>query len=172
MILKSKETNRLFYFSFLIVLLPFWACSNSNKGKDESTDPGFNRGGYISPPSSLLDGVRPEANWIWDSGESNPRNYFLYVRKSFTLEESALEANAYISASDFAELYINGQYVDRVPTNPDPEYQTYEEIDLLPYLEVGVNTIAALVYNAGEGLHHRMDARGGFFFQARSESVV
>ena len=56
--------------------------------------------------------------------------------------------------------------MDRVPTNPDPEYQTYEEIDLLPYLKQGTNTIAALVYNAGEGLHHRMDARGGFFFQA------
>ena len=166
MTLKRKETNRLFYFSFLIFLLSFWGCSNSSKGKDKSTDPGFNRGGHISPPSSLLDGVQAEANWIWDSGESNPRNYFLYVRKSFTLEESALEANAYISASDFAELYINGQYVDRMPTNPDPEYQTYEEVNLLPYLKVGVNTIAALVYNAGEGLHHRMDARGGYFFQA------
>lgn len=54
-----------------------------------------------------------------------------------------------------------------MPTNPDPEYQTYEVIDLTPYLKPGANTITALVYNAGEGMHHRMDARGGFFFQAR-----
>jgi len=110
--------------------------------------------------------VKPEANWIWNSGQINPKNYYLYVRKSFSLRNSVHEARAYISASSFAELYINGQYVDRVPTNPDPEYQTYEEIDLTPYLQEGKNTIAALVYNAGEGLHHRMDARGGFFFQA------
>ncbi|MEA3463168.1 MAG: family 78 glycoside hydrolase catalytic domain [Bacteroidota bacterium] len=114
----------------------------------------------------MLDGVQPEASWIWDSGEINPYNYYLHVRKSFELDNSPIEARAFISAHAFAELYINGAYVDRVPTNPDPEYQTYEEIDLVPYLQKGTNTIAALVYNPGKGLHHRMDARGGFFFQA------
>jgi hypothetical protein len=140
----------------------------SNKTNVEnivSTEFEINGGGYIIPPSHLLDGVQPEANWIWDSGEINPRNYFLHVRKSFSLNSSVQEAKAYISAYSFAELYINGKYIDRVPTNPDPEYQTYEEIDLVPYLKKGANTIAALVYCAGEGLHHRMDARGGFFFQ-------
>ena len=125
-----------------------------------------NGDGFISTPSHLLDGLEPEANWIWDSGEINPRNYFLHVRKNFSLNNSVKDAKAFISAYSFAELYINGKYVDRVPTNPDPEYQTYEEIDLTSYLKKGTNTIAALVYNAGEGLHHRMDARGGFFFQA------
>jgi len=86
--------------------------------------------------------------------------------KVFTLRNPVKEARAFISAFAFAELYINGQYLDRVPANPDPEYQTYKEIDLMPYLNKGANTIAALVYNVGEGLHHRMDARGGFFFQA------
>jgi hypothetical protein len=123
-------------------------------------------GGFIISPSDLLNGEKPEANWIWDSGEPNPRNYFLHARKSFELEGDPKTAKAYISAFSFAELYINGQYIDRVPTNPDPEYQTYEEIDLASYLHAGTNTIAALIYNAGEGLHHRMDGRGGFFFQA------
>jgi len=154
----------------LIWISIFQACNpESNRTEAEDTDRteiGINVDGYISPPSHLIDGVQPEANWIWDSGELNPRNYYLYVRKSFSLPNSILEAKAYISAYAFAELYINGQYVDRLPTNPDPEYQTYEEIDLSPYLKEGENTIAALVYNAGEGLHHRMDARGGFFFQA------
>ncbi len=135
-------------------------------GDTNQTESGINEYGYISPPSHLLDGIQPEASWIWDSGEINPRNYYLYVRKSFELKKPPVEARAFISAHAFAELYINGAYVDRVPTNPDPEYQTYEEIDLAPYLKKGTNTIAALVYNPGEGLHHRMDARGGFFFQA------
>ncbi len=166
MINKSKKRSRLFYFSILIFSIVFWSCGNIKNGPIIDKEFEFSGGGYIIPPSLLLDGEAPKANWIWDSGEANPRNYFLHVRKSFSLNKLAVEANAYISAYAFAELYINGKYVDRVPTNPDPEYQTYEEMDLLPYLKEGTNTIAALVYNAGEGLHHRMDARGGFFFQA------
>src|SRR5680860_563021 len=61
--------------------------------------------GYICSPSHLLDGVKPEANWIWNSGQINPKNYYLYVRKSFSLRNSVHEARAYISASSFAELY-------------------------------------------------------------------
>lgn len=141
-------------------------CLSQSNGIKDGIKIRSNGDGFISTPSHLLDGLEPEANWIWDSGEINPRNYFLHVRKSFSLNNSVKDAKAFISAYSFAELYINGKYVDRVPTNPDPEYQTYEEIDLTPYLKKGTNTIAALVYNAGEGLHHRMDARGGFFFQA------
>ena len=154
----------------LIIASFFHSCrSESDRIEAEDTDRteiGINGDGYISPPSHLLDGIQPEASWIWDSGEINPRNYYLHVRKSFELKRSPIEARAFISAHAFAELYVNGSYVDRVPTNPDPEYQTYEEIDLAPYLRKGKNTIAALVYNPGVGLHHRMDARGGFFFQA------
>ncbi len=158
----------------IILAVLFFACialsctqqGNKKVKTKDTTEFKFSGGGYILPPSHLLDGITPEASWIWDSGEINPRNYYLHVRKSFTLNSSVKEARAFISAFAFAELYINGQYIDRVPTNPDPEYQTYEEIDLTHYLKKGTNTIAALVYNAGEGLHHRMDARGGFFFQA------
>lgn len=152
---------------FIVICISILSCSNESNVK--STDRavfGYKEGGYILPPSHLLNEVQPEANWIWDSGEIKPGNYYLHVRKSFALNNPIQEARAFISAFSFAELYINGQYIDRVPTNPDPEYQTYEEIDLTPYLKKGTNTIAALIYNAGEGLHHRLDARGGFFFQA------
>lgn len=145
-------------FAFLLFFAVMQQCFSQNHDNKE--------GEYILPPSHLLNGIMPEAKWIWDSGEINPRNYYLHVRRKFNLPNAVKEAKAYISAFAFAELYINGQYIDRVPTNPDPEYQTYEALDLTPYLKTGINTIAALVYNAGEGLHHRMDARGGFFFQA------
>lgn len=145
------------YLTLLIVILTGWGCNNNRDRIDDT---------YILAPSQSLHGADPEANWIWDSGEANPRNYFLYARKTFSLPAPAREARAFISAHAFAELYINGEYIDRLPTNPDPEYQTYEEIDLIPFLKEGINSIAVLVYNTGEGLHHRMDARGGFFFQA------
>ncbi len=153
------------YYSKIVLVfcILLFACNNKH---DKQADKSGSRAGSISAPSNLLNGTQPEAYWVWDSGEINPRNYYLYVRKSFTLSNSVVKTKAYISAYAFAEIYINGQYVDRVPTNPDPEFQTYEEIDLTQYLKKGKNTIAALIYNAGEGLHHRMDARGGFFFQA------
>jgi len=119
----------------------------------------------IAPPSKLLDNQKPEANWIWDSGQDNPRNYYLLVRKTFNLDQIPVKAQAFISAYAFADVYINGKLVDRCPMNCDPEYQVYEKFDLSGYFRKGQNTIAALVYNFGTGMHHRINGRGGFFFQ-------
>ena len=149
---KTKATVLIFFSIFQI-------CFSQNKISS--------KGGFISPISKSFEGQEPEAYWIWDSGDPNPKNYFLHIRKTINLNRLIKEAKVYVSAFSFAEIYINGVYIDRVPTNPDPEYQTYEEIDISPYLKLGKNTIAALVFNAGEGLHHRMKGRGGFFFQAK-----
>jgi len=120
----------------------------------------------VSAPSALLDSRKPIANWIWDSGPDNPGNYYLLLRKTVELEQAPSIAQAYISAFAFAHVYINGKLVDRVPMNCDPEFQVYEKFDLTSYFRKGENTIAALVYNYGIGMHHRINGRGGFFFQA------
>ena len=60
----------------------------------------------IAPPSKLLDNQKPEANWIWDSGQDNPRNYYLLVRKTFNLDQIPVKAQAFISAYAFADVYI------------------------------------------------------------------
>ena len=121
----------------------------------------------ISPPSSLLDGKNPKANWIWNSGEDNPKNYYLLIRKTIELKKVPTEAKAFISAYSYADVYINGKLVERCPTNCDPEYQVYEQYDLSGYFQKGKNTISALVYNFGVGMSHRINARGGFFFQGK-----
>ena len=149
---KTKATVLIFFSIFQI-------CLSQNKISS--------KGGFISLISKSFEGQEPEAYWIWDSGDPNPKNYYLHIRKTINLNRLIKEAKVYVSAFSFAEIYINGVYIDRVPTNPDPEYQTYEEIDISPYLKLGKNTIAALVFNAGEGLHHRMNGRGGFFFQGK-----
>ncbi|MEN6452745.1 MAG: alpha-L-rhamnosidase C-terminal domain-containing protein [Prolixibacteraceae bacterium] len=121
----------------------------------------------ISVPSGLLDGKTPVANWIWDSGEDNPINYYLMVRKTIELKQVPSEANAFISACSYSDVYVNGKLVERCPTNCDPEYQVYEQYDLSGYFRKGENTISALVYNFGLGMSHRINARGGFFFQGK-----
>ena len=77
-----------------------------------------------------------------------------------------VKAKAFISAYAYADVYINGKLVDRCPMNCDPEYQVYEKFDLTGYFHKGKNIVAALVYNFGIGMHHRINGRGGFFFQA------
>ncbi|MEI6677064.1 MAG: family 78 glycoside hydrolase catalytic domain, partial [Mariniphaga sp.] len=120
----------------------------------------------IAPPSQLLDNEKPEASWILDSGTENPRNYYLLVRKTIDLQQIPNEAKAFISAFAYADVYINGKLVDRCPMNCDPEFQVYEKFDLTGYFRKGKNTIAAVVYNFGTGMHHRLNGRGGFFFEA------
>ncbi|MDD4645159.1 MAG: family 78 glycoside hydrolase catalytic domain, partial [Bacteroidales bacterium] len=71
-------------------------------------------------------------------------------------------------AYTISDIYINGKLVDRCPMNCDPEYQVYEKFDLTPYFRKGENTISAVVYNFGIGMHHRINARGGFFFQGKA----
>lgn len=121
----------------------------------------------IAAPSVLLNNQKPTAHWIWDSGPDNPLNYYLLIRKTFELQQIPTEAEAFISAFAFADVYINGKLVDRFPTNCDPEFQVYEKFDLSGYFKKGTNTISALVYNFGTGMHHRINGRGGFFFQAK-----
>ncbi len=121
----------------------------------------------ISKTSLTLDGVKPLANWIWDSGEENPRNYYLLVRKSFKLDNVPLSAVAFISAYAYADVYINGKLFERCPINSDPEYQNYDKFNIASYLQKGENTITAVVQNFGIGLHSQINARGGFFFQAK-----
>ncbi len=119
----------------------------------------------ISPTSLLLDTKEPEASWVWDSGKENPRNYYLLMRKTIDLDQVPTTAKAFISAFAYADVYINGRLVDRCPMNCDPEFQVYEKFDLTGYFHPGKNTISALVYNFGTGMHHRINGRGGFFFQ-------
>lgn len=136
-----------------------------------SVDKGGFGSGYISLPSSQLDGIKPEANWIWDFGAINPENYYLYIRKVITLDNPVSRASAFISASSFAQLYINGKFVERVPVKSDPECQVYDHFDVGSYFVRGDNTIAVLVYHYGVGMHHDMNARGGFFFQGLIEDT-
>src|SRR5687768_580199 len=66
----------------------------------------WGKNAYISQTSSTLDGVKPIANWIWDSGPENPRNYYLLVRKTFNIDRIPLDAITYISAFAYADVYI------------------------------------------------------------------
>ncbi len=146
----------------ILLVCPF----NFLNGNTQSIVQNQKTKGTIAPPSALLDGQKATAHWIWSPGEANPRNQYLLVRKTVKLNEKPDSIMAYISAFAVADVYINGKLVDRCPMNCDPEYQVYEKFNLTSLFQKGENTISAIVYNYGIGMHHRINARGGFFFQA------
>ena len=149
-------------FVLVAATLTFKVAAQSNDSANR-----WGKGASISTASPTLNGVKPLASWIWDSGATNPQNYYLLVRKSFNLEKLPQDAAAFISAYAYADVYINGKLLERCPMNCDPEYQCYDHFNILSHLHKGENVISAVVQNFGVGLHSQMNARGGFFFQAK-----
>ncbi len=162
-----NQNKVLFSAVAVIVLLAEFAGPESIYAQNEQLQNRWGKNAYISKTTSTLDGVKPMANWIWDSGSENPRNYYLLVRKTFNIDRVPLDAITYISAFAYADVYINGKLFERCPMNSDPEYQNYDKFDIASYLKKGENCIAAVVHNFGVGLHSQMNARGGFFLQSK-----
>lgn len=85
------------------------------------------------------------ASWIWT--ESCAEDSYVAFRKTFTLDQAAPSATAFISAVDKYVLWVNGELVvldgslKRGPTPYDSYYDTVE----LTNLKQGENTIAVLV---------------------------
>jgi len=51
------------------------------------------------------------AKWIWNSGEANPTNYFLMLRKTFHIESRPDSAVLHITSANRYKLFINGKYI-------------------------------------------------------------
>ena len=157
---KPTRSIRIFFVILFFCLSFVFFQANAQKRIKNDNIPS------ISAPSLLLNNQKPTASWIWDSGQDNPRNYYLLIRKTIDLEQIPNDAKAYISAFAYADVYINGKLIDRCPMNCDPEFQVYEKYDLTSYFRKGKNIISAIVYNFGTGMHHRINGRGGLFFQS------
>ena len=56
-----------------------------------------------------------EANWIWCQGEAVPENFYLYCRKSVTLDDMPAHATVHVTADSRYKFFINGQFVGRGP---------------------------------------------------------
>jgi len=106
------------------------------------------------------------AHWIWCEGEPKPRNFYLYLRKTFDLPANAKSAHLLVSADSRYQLFVNGTFVSRGPARCDRRWQYYDEWDITPYLRAGRNVIAALVHHYGEWTFSYMLGQGGFICQA------
>lgn len=116
-----------------------------------------------------MDNSRWRAKWIWDGGEERPKNFYLYVRKSFNIEKQVKTASIRLSADSRYHLFVNGSRVARGPARCDRRWQYFDEWEISRELRVGKNVISTLVHHYGEWTFSYMLGRGGFLAEADIE---
>jgi alpha-L-rhamnosidase len=91
-----------------------------------------------------------KAKWISLSGATyEDKNHVMLARKSFDLGSKAREARLFITAESHYEIWINEQFVSRGPARCDSHHQSYDVMDVAPFLTSGKNTIAIRVHFHG-----------------------
>ena len=98
-----------------------------------------------------------KAQWIWLSKEEE--SHTMLSRKSFIMGELPQKAILKITATSHYKLYINGQYLLQGPARSAPHHQSFDQLEITPLLEKGINTIAVKV--------HYQDGQQSYHFQSR-----
>ena len=91
-----------------------------------------------------------KARWISHPTESLVDYGVFHFRKSFELKEQPKEFIINISADNRYRLFVNGKAVCFGPARADLEHWTYESIDIAPFLKMGNNLLAGVVWNFGD----------------------
>ncbi|MDH3252344.1 MAG: family 78 glycoside hydrolase catalytic domain, partial [Ignavibacteria bacterium] len=110
-----------------------------------------------------------QARWIWYSGEQQPKNFYLYVRKTFIISGDLQRADIRVTADSRYQLFINGVRVARGPARCDRRWQCVDRWDIAGYLTPGKNVFTALVHHYGEWTFSYMLGHGGFLAEAQVE---
>lgn len=90
-----------------------------------------------------------KACWIAVPGQS-PIDFGVYhFRKIITLSEKPATYVVHVSADNRYKLYVNGQLVSMGPARGDLYHWNFETVDIAPFLQAGINVVAATVWNEG-----------------------
>ncbi|QJD77661.1 family 78 glycoside hydrolase catalytic domain [Spirosoma rhododendri] len=92
------------------------------------------------------------AKWIACPGAPAKQYGVYHFRKTISLPQKPTRFLVHVSADNRYQLFVNGKRVALGPARSDPQHWYYDSIDLAPFLQSGANTLAALVWNMGEGM--------------------
>jgi hypothetical protein len=114
--------------------------------------------GFVPPPKKKM------------ATADKKENQWTCFRKEVILKKSPKKASARIAVDSKYWLWINGEQVifeGQLKRGPTPRDTYYDEVDLLPYLKKGDNTIALLVWYFGKhGFSHKSSGMPGLIFDA------
>lgn len=106
----------------------------------------------------------------WIGTATSAPNQWLAFRRSVDLPSVPARATARIAADSKYWLYVNGSLVvfeGGLKRGPNPADGYVDEVDLLPHLRAGRNTVAVLVWYFGrQGFSHKDSGRAGFLLEA------
>ena len=92
----------------------------------------------------------PEVFWV---GSAHPFDlheaYLCFRSPAWHLKSIPLAAVLDITADSRYKLWVNGQFLSRGPARSYPQAQTFDQIDLRPFLQIGKNILAVQVYQPG-----------------------
>ncbi len=121
------------------------------------------------PAIALADDYTWNAQWVWQS-DNGPTDAFLCFRKTISLSNIPVTTIARIGVDSRYWLWVNGIPVRReagLKRGPRKGEGYYDSVDIVPFLRVGTNTIAIMVWYWGR---NRMDVassgKGGLVFEA------
>lgn len=110
------------------------------------------------------------ASWIAPPGIKEAAYGVYHFRKSIDLAAKPVVYKVKVSADNRYKLFVNGQLVSLGPARGDLFHWNYETVDLAPYLKVGKNRLAALVWNDGEYRNEaQITNRTGFIMQGSTD---
>lgn len=111
------------------------------------------------------------AHWIGVPGDNGTTYGVFHFRKSIDLATKPATFKIFVSADNRYKLYVNGKLVSLGPARGDTYFWNYETVDLAPYLSVGKNTIAAIVWNEAQYTPAaQISVRTGFILQGGSQA--
>lgn len=101
------------------------------------------------------------AKWIWVENSSVPDTYGEFYRE-FTWNGGP--AVLRLSCDSDYTLFVNGSFAESNQYGDCEWYKSYDEIDITPYLQRGVNRMAVLVWHFGEDSQRYVKAAAGLIF--------
>ena len=107
--------------------------------------------------------IFPDAFWLHNNAAlpSYEHDRRIHFRREFEISSLPEKALVHVTADARYTLYVNGKWVGHGPARGVQAMWPYDEIDIAPYLVVGKNVVAALLYHYGssnytyifEGIH-------------------
>lgn len=113
--------------------------------------------------------VFKNAKWIWVDGENAPDTYGDFYDEFIWQGEKTV---CRISADGDYTLFINGKYAASNQYGDFPWYKSYDSVDITPYLQVGKNSVAVLVWHFGTSTQRYYSAPAGLLFEIEEGGTV
>ncbi|AXC13230.1 Alfa-L-rhamnosidase [Acidisarcina polymorpha] len=103
----------------------------------------------IASSAAMADDQPWKASWITHPTAPLREPLVLHFRRALQLDRKPSQYVVHVSADNRFILYVNGHRVGDGPARGDLAHWRYETFDLAPYLNAGMNSVTATIWNFG-----------------------